>query len=212
MQPTTMTNTAKTALKEKYLMGLARFLGTEFAEDQAVKDWVAEYKVKHREEVEANPGFQGLPDEKKEQIRRAMEEEKFNLAGQIGQYSELKLWKWTQQLCLQSGEAVHLLQDPASKLTPAEKLTALLQTVKTKIIANLHLMRALQSAPTQEQYEAGVAMTMMAGVLVKIAEFPFDKLQPANADKLMRYFKAIVTLVCPVTPAWGPNAKGKKTK
>jgi hypothetical protein len=117
----------------------------------------------------------------------------------LEEVSEQKLWQQTQMLALNMATVVRLLQveqEPA--LTPPQKLRMLTETAQTRIVALLHMMKAMQGSSSQEEYEAGCAMTLLCMALKRIAEFPFEELKPENSDKLVRYFKAIVTLVAPV--------------
>lgn len=199
MQPATMTKSAKTELKEKYVLGLARFLSIDIPKDEAVVQWVAQYKKEHMEALNKDERWLALPEEHRQRIIAKMDQESFDLLGLMADVSEQKIWQLTQQLALQSPTIVRLLQDPKSKLTAPQKLKFTVDTLQTRVVAYLHMMRALQQMPSQAEQEAGMAMAMMAEALKKIAEFPYDKLRPENADKLCRYLKAIVSLVCPIS-------------
>jgi hypothetical protein len=192
-----MTRTAKQELKERYVMGLARFLEEELPNDPATVTWVEAYKARHMKEMEEHPQFIALPDDRKTEIRNRIAGESFKLVPLLQEVSEQKLWQQVQGLCLNMATVVRMLQ-VETEISAAQKLRLTVETAQTRIVAMLHMMKALQGSQSQEEYEAGCAMTLLCMALKRIAEFPFDQLKPENADKLVRYLKAIVTLVAPV--------------
>lgn len=194
-----MTRTAKAELR-RYILGLARFLEEEMPKDPATIRWVEAYKERHKKEMEEHAQFQALPEEKKAEIRKKIEGESFQLVRLLDEVSEQKLWQQVQMLCMNMATVVRLLQvEQEPLLTPPQKLKLLLDTMQTRIVALLHMMKAMQGSSSQEEYEAGCAMTLLCMALKRIAEFPYEELKPETSDKLVRYFKAIVTLVAPVT-------------
>jgi hypothetical protein len=203
MQPATMTNDAKKTLKEKFLIGLARFTAEDLAKDPAVVDWLAGFKKQHMDALERDPRWLALPIEEKNKIVMAMENESaIDLVPFIEKQSDQFLWQMAQRQCMKVPSIGRMLQDPGSgtpePISAPEKLKLAVQALFERVTADLHMMLALQRSVSAEEQAAGMAMTQFAMTLKKLTEFPFEKLDPKNADKLCRYLKGIFMLVCPL--------------
>lgn len=194
MKAATMTNEAKPALR-KYVSNMIDFLLDDLPNEPFIQEYKRTYHEAHMKRLEANEDWQKLTEEERKALEPKMNDVGDQVAAFLEGTSDQAIWKMAQRFCMHGSDAVHILYS-GERIPDHERLSMIVKTAKLRIVAALHLTSHIMHTNPQFQEQASYAVAF-ANALGQAGDFPFERLSPYACNRILRYLRAICTLVVP---------------